>query len=541
MRLAVPATIAGVNMPRLRLAAASLVALATLGACTAPGSQNPLPGQSAAPTAGGRTATASPTPTPPRILTLEDLAPGLQKAPAAFSNPAPAVAEPGPALAVSLAAEASTKRFDQGSLGLSFEATELADDRWDPAKSYLDELVGALDRPSLRFGGNSVDRRMWWTSTDEPAPEWAEVTLTPADFTRLATFVTKTGASVTLVVDLGHNDPARAADMVFHARRSLGDRLIAVSIGNEPNGFALASQPQYRMREDGYSPAQFVAEARPYVEAIHAKAPEVGIVGPGTFDAPWWRAFADAGFPHTRALSQHWYPLWSCDGSAEPKASPTVANITSPWLHERATFIIGMGLQTARRYDLPLWMEETGPTSCAGTNDSSRTHAQALWTADFTLHAAALGVERLNHHSMIDACRGGAPMSPVCDTGSLGSRSPVLNGQSNYLALLQLARLREGVLRPVRVSGAEGVYGYAVEDDKGLDLVLVNLNDPAAVGASALEFAVPEGLTPTHGSVLWADTLDVRNGTSLLPWSKLDAVPATVNAGSVLAVKFQRA
>ena len=127
---------------------------------------------------------------------------------------------------------------------------------------------------------------MWWTSTDEPAPEWAEVTLTPADFTRLSTFVTKTGASVTLVVDLGHNDPARAADMVFHARRSLGDRLIAVSVGNEPNGFALASQPQYRMREDGYSPAQFVAEARPYVEAIHAKAPEVGIVGPGTFDAP---------------------------------------------------------------------------------------------------------------------------------------------------------------------------------------------------------------------------------------------------------------
>jgi hypothetical protein len=365
--------------------------------------------------------------------------------------------------------------------------------------------------------------------------------VTPADLKRLATFVAKTKATVTVVVDLGHKDPARAADFVAHAHQALGDRLVAVSIGNEPNGFALASQPQYRMRPDGYSPQQYIAEVRPYVEAIHAKVPGLGIAGPGTFDAPWWRAFGDAKLPDTVAMSQHWYPLWSCDGVAEPNAAPTVANMTSRWVHDRASFILGMGLQTASRYKLPLWMEETGPTSCPGTNDTSRTHAQALWTADFTLHAAALGVQRLNHHGMIDSCRGGAPMSPLCDTGPKGGASPELMGQANYLALLQLARLGEGAMRPVRVSGDDNVLGYAIETDAGLDVVIVNLNDPAAVGASALSVTVPEGLAATEASVLWADTLGVRNGTSLIPWSPLTELPDAVNAGSVLAVRFSAA
>ncbi len=519
----------------LRRVAATLAVAAALSACTAPG---PPPSPSP-PQTPDRTPTPSPTPTP-RIVTLEDLAPGLRPAQRTFANPEPSVAEPGPAVSLAFAEQTGRRRFDQANVGLSFEASDLADERWDPTKSYLDELVGALDRPSLRFGGNSVDRRVWWTSSGEPAPDWAEVTLTPADLTRLAAFVARTRATVTLVVGLGHDDPARAADLVAHARAALGDSLVAVSIGNEPNGFALASQPQYRMRPDSYSPAQYVAEVRPYVEAIHAQVPGLGVVGPGTFDAPWWRAFGDARLPHTVAMSQHWYTLWSCDGSAEPNAAPTVANLVSPWLHERASFILGMGLQTAARYDLPLWMEEAGPTSCAGTNETSRTHAQALWTADFTLHAAALGVRRLNHHGMIDACRGGAPMSPLCDTGSLGSRSPELMGQSNYLALLQLARLREGTFRAVRVSGDERVRAYAIEDDAGTDLVVVNMNDPSSVGASPLTLTLPDGWTPTRASVLWADTLDVRNGTSLVPWSAATQVPTHVNAGSVLAVRLDR-
>src|SRR5699024_11431071 len=65
-------------------------------------------------------------------------------------------------------------------------------------------------------------------------------------------------------------------------------------------------------------------------------------------------------------------------------ANPTVEGLTSPKIRERAHHIVGMGAEVAADHDLPLWMEETGPTSCPGTNDTSRTHAQALRSEEHT-------------------------------------------------------------------------------------------------------------------------------------------------------------
>ena len=42
---------------------------------------------------------------------------------------------------------------------------------------------------------------------------------------------------VSLTVDLGHYNPARAADMVKNASQIFGDRLLSITVGNEPNGF----------------------------------------------------------------------------------------------------------------------------------------------------------------------------------------------------------------------------------------------------------------------------------------------------------------
>jgi len=445
-------------------------------------------------------------------------------------------------VAVTIGSGASTGRLATTNVGLSFEASDLADPRWEPGASSLTTLVKALDKPSLRFGGNSVDRRVWWTSTGEAPPAWAEETLTPADLDRLGRFATATDATVTMVANLGHYDPERAADYAWHARRSLGPRLVGLSVGNEPNGFNLASQPQYKIRDDTWGPAAFITQLTAYEKAIHARVPDVPIVGPGAFDAPWWRAFAGAGLPQTRALSQHWYPLWSCDGVKEPRALPTVANMVSPWLHDRATFIVGMGITTAAAYGLPLWMEETGPTSCAGTNPTSRTHAQALWTVDFVLHGAALGVERMNQHGMIDPCAGGAPMSPVCDTATSRRQSGRIMGQSNYLALLQVAELRQGAFLPVTSSGSDQVFAYAIEDAAGIDLVLVNLSDPAVAGASPVSLTTPPGSTVTEASLLYAASLEAVNETVLIPWSPVAGQTAwSVPAGSVLALRLAKA
>src|SRR5690606_5535387 len=208
-------------------------------------------------------------------------------------------------------------------------------------------------------------------------------------------------ATVTIDLDLGHDDPARAADMAAHAHEAFGDRLLAVAIGNEPNGFFHPNQPQLAVRDDTWTPESYQESLREYSAAIESSAPGLPIAGPGAYDAPWWRAFAESDIPNQRALSMHWYPLWDCDGPSSSPANPEIEDLVSPGLRDRAQDIVTMGSEVADSHGLPLWMEETGPTSCPGTNETSLTHAQALWTVDYTLTLADLGVERVAFHSTL--------------------------------------------------------------------------------------------------------------------------------------------
>ena len=89
-----------------------------------------------------------------------------------------------------------------------------------------------------------------------------------------------------------------------------------------------------------------------------------------------------------------------------PGRGPQAANLIDPLAKKAAKKNLGIGKSKADAADLPLWLEETGPTSCPGTNDTSLTNASALWAADYTLYAATLGVERMAMHSMLGRATG---------------------------------------------------------------------------------------------------------------------------------------
>lgn len=451
----------------------------------------------------------------------------------------------GDPVSVSLAWEDDTLRTG-GTIGLSFDSRELANPIWDSETSNLTLTLQELDRPVLRFGGNGVDRHMWWTSSNEPAPEWAEVTVTPADLERVAAVAEDVDAQVSLVLDLGHNDPARAADMAAHAENAFGDRLIAVAIGNEPNGYFHPNQPQLAVRDESWGPEQYQDSVREYSTAIEEAAPGLPIAGPGAYDAPWWRAFAEAEIPNQRALTMHWYPLWDCDGPDSSIANPTVEDLTSPKIRERAHHIVGMGAEVAADHDLPLWMEETGPTSCPGTNDTSRTHAQALWTVDYVMTLVELGVERTAFHATLRACQGGAPMSPVCATGPLEEPGEIVAGRTSYLALMLLGWLPDGqVLSPsVSGDGTVMVHGVLAEDGT-LALAIVDLRDPAAAEPVPVEISAPSGLPHntaqawelSEGATLTGEALDAQESslTALAPIAD-DLSDATLERAAPLTV-----
>ncbi|EWS81418.1 hypothetical protein BF93_16545 [Brachybacterium phenoliresistens] len=502
--------------------------------------------------AGPASPSAAPSPRPQDELD----APGYDPDPGPLALPdiAASTAEP---VTASFAVPEGAQRWD-GSIGLSFEATDLASPLWGSESSNLDEMLEALDSPVLRFGGNSVDRRMWWTSSGESAPDWAEATVTPADLQRVAAAAEAADASVTITLDLGHDDPQRAADMAAHAREAFGRRLLAVSIGNEPNGFFHANQPQLAVRDDSWDTDAYRAALTEHSAAIEAVAPGTPIAGPGAYDAPWWRAFAESGIPHQRALTMHWYPLWDCSGPASSIANPTVEDLTSPALRERARQLIGMGAQVAEQHDLPLWMEETGPTSCPGTNATSRTHAQALWTGDYALTAAESGVERLAFHATLQACQGGAPMSPVCATGSLDRPGGLLRGRTSFLAMLQLAQLPAGTVLAPAVSGDGRIMVHAVLGDDGtLGVMIVDLRDPEGAAPVPVQLSAPGGLdaaaptawTLADGSLLAGDSLEApssRLGAPAAPAGALAQAPLGRGAplsvastpGSTLLLRF---
>lgn len=431
----------------------------------------------------------------------------------------------GDAASITATAERTGPSFRSDNIGVSFEATDLADPRLDPAKSNLDEQLRALGSPALRFAGNALDRRTFWTSKGEKPKHGEKVTVTPDDLKRLKKLVDVTGSTVTLGVPLGTYDPERGADMAAHAVDILGDSLVGLGIGNEPNGYTVDDVPDGAVREDGWNEDKYVGQLEAYAEAIHAKRPDAPIIGPDVYDGAWMTAFLESPVKNKTALSQHWYQLYECDSTAVPGRGPQAANLIDPLAKEAANKNLGIGKDKADAAGVPLWLEETGPTSCPGTNDTSLTNASALWAADYTLYAATLGVERMAMHSMLGACKGGAPMSLICDPADRGDQSNEFQVRPNMLGLRLLVPSVGGEFTKTSVSGGGNMSAYTVVKNDGKTLVttVVNANDAASVGGNPVTVSMPSGFTVASASQVYGESNDVKNATQVVPTNPLPA------------------
>jgi hypothetical protein len=457
-------------------------------------------------------------------LPSADQSPEPSPAPTEFEQSI-AGAVSGDAAVVSLSTDKTGAGLKTDNLGVSFEATDLADPRFDPANSNLDEQLKSLGSPALRFAGNALDRRTFWTSTGEKAKHGEKVTITPDDLKRLKKLVDVTGSRVTLGVPLGTYDPKRGADMAAHAVDILGDSLIGLGIGNEPNGYTVDDVPGGAVRKDGWDEDKYVEQLEAYAKAIHAKRPDAPIIGPDVYDGAWMTAFLNSRVKNKTALAQHWYQLYECDSSKVPGRGPQAANLIVPLAKEAAKKNLGIGKSKADAASLPLWLEETGPTSCPGTNDTSLTNASALWAADYTLYAATLGVERMAMHSMLGACKGGAPMSLICDPADRGSRSDEFQVRPNMLGLRLLVPSVGGEFTSTSVDGGGNMSAYTVSKDDGRTLVttVINANDAASVGGNPVTLEMPSGFSVDRATQVYGASNTVKNATEVVPANPLPA------------------
>lgn len=383
----------------------------------------------------------------------------------------------------------------QGMAGISLEATDLADPLLSSENPSIVKLLSEVDGPVLRFGGNAVDRRFFWTSTGEAVPSTYTGdkahpvrAVSPEDLVRVNQLLMATDAKVALTVDLGHFNPDRAADMVKHASAIFGDRLLSVTVGNEPNGFGTNG-----LRPGGYTHDNYVRELKDYAKAIYSAAPDVPIAGPGAYSEAWWKPFIDADLPQKKIFTFHNYPLYSCDGAVDPKASPTLANLMSPLMHQRAEDYQKAALEAAQAAGLETWLPETGIAACPGSNETSRTHASALWTSDYVLNAAKLGITRIGFHSSLLTCTGGPPMSMLCSGGPYLKPNGEFAARANFFGLAMVSDLEGGKFLELQTSGGGLVYSYALKSPDGsTTLVIVNQNDPQVAAQTEVQLTLPQ-------------------------------------------------
>ncbi len=316
--------------------------------------------------------------------------------------------------------------------------------------------------------------------------------------------------------------------MAAHAVDILGDSLVGLAIGNEPNGYTVKDVPNGAVRGKGWNKEEYVKQLEAYAKAIHAKRPDAPIIGPDVYDGEWMDAFADSDVKNKTSISQHWYQLPECGSGKVPGRGPQAENLIDPLAKKSAKKNIGIGKEKADAADLPLWLEETGPTSCPGTNDTSLTNASALWAADYTLYAAQLGVERMAMHSMLGACNGGAPMSLICDPADHGQQSDTFVPRPNMLGLRLVVPSIGGTFTKTSVKGGGNMSAYTVSKDKGKTLVttIVNANDAAEVGGNPVTLKMPSGFSVDKASQVYGPSNDAKSATKVIPANPLpDSIP----------------
>lgn len=82
--------------------------------------------------------------------------------------------------------------------------------------------------------------------------------------------------------------------MAAHAVDILGDSLVGLANGNEPNGYMVKEVPDGAVRGKGWNKQKYVQQLEAYAKAVHAKRPDAPIFGPEVYDGASTEAFADS-------------------------------------------------------------------------------------------------------------------------------------------------------------------------------------------------------------------------------------------------------
>ncbi|MFT3790108.1 MAG: hypothetical protein QM741_03330 [Rudaea sp.] len=333
---------------------------------------------------------------------------------------------------LALAQTAHGREIPPHLIGLSYEARHLLDaGLFSPKNTDLIAYFRTLNpRGILRIGGNTSDFAVWSEYRGElPAAADAKekaghhrYAITPAQIEDLAGFARATGWRVIFGVNLKIDVPPMAAQLAAEVQRRLGENLLAIQIGNEPNNFRNAARKEISFDE-------YLALWKRSARAVREAVPGIALAGPDTgANTDWVLRFA-AEVDGIVALSRHYYR-----GGADD-AGTTIADLLSG----DANFVgdvASMAVADGKR-NLPLYLSEVNSYWSGGKLGVSNTLASALWGGDFALACAQAGADGVQFH--------GGPLAaleisldrvrhPVLGEGDYKSRIDGISGRYTAIA-----------------------------------------------------------------------------------------------------------
>ena len=381
-------------------------------------------------------------------------------------------------------------------MGLGFEISSVAVPGLLSAGNHAYvKLVRDLGHQGvIRIGGNTADfARYDAHGTAVSAPKASVVT--EANLRELKTFVDAVGWKLIWGLNLGDDRLDNAVEEARAVTNIMGDKLLALEIGNEPDLFPRSG---HRGADYGY-PAWF-ADYRRYKAAIRAVLPRAPFAGPDLAGATDWMEQFARDERDIALLTAHHY----ITGQANPAATmdTMLAN------NIKYDPVLARFQAAAKEAGKPWRMCETASFSGGGKEGVSDTFAAALWVLDYLLVLAEHGCSGVNMETGVNHLGWISHYTPIGDDLH-GNYTPA----PEYYGLKAFAQMPKGDVLAVDCQpGDVNLTAHAVKDGNQVCMALINkdLKHDAAVTIGT------GGLTRIARSIqLTAPSADAKTGIEL--------------------------
>jgi len=284
-------------------------------------------------------------------------------------------------------------------MGLSYEANQLAHpDVFNSKNAGLIGHVRTLGAKGvLRIGGNSSEFTVWNPEADadlsdipipyNPGKKHRRTAVSKEAIDNLRTFLDAVDWNLIYGLNLGMGTPEQAAEEADYVVKTMGDRLLYLQIGNEPDLYH-----KNGLRPSTYAWDDFYAEWSKFADAVVASTPKTPFAGPDVAgNVEWIKSLSEKAHDRIGLLTGHYY-------AEGPPTNPAMTIERLLAGKPKLVTDIAKIVDICNSSKLPYRMAECNSCYSGGKTGVSDTFASALWAADYMLQLATAGYLGVNFH-----------------------------------------------------------------------------------------------------------------------------------------------